>query len=81
MLRTLYNSLLAADLQVTNTLLWLYAPCTDRGATDLARVPCLQIDELLAYFDTDGDGVVTFAEATEALARAELGLSAAQVGH
>ena len=34
-----------------------------------------------AYFDTDGDGVVTFAEATEALARAELGLSAAQAGH
>ena len=81
MLRTLYNSLLAADLQATNTLLWLYAPCTDRGATDHARVLCLQIDELLAYFDTDGDGVVTFSEAMEALTRAELGLSTAQVGH
>ena len=31
-------------------------------------LPYLQIGELLSYFDTDGDGVVTFAEATEALA-------------
>lgn len=51
-LRTLYNSLLAADMQM---------------------------GELLAYFDADGDGFVSAAEATEALGKAELNLSAAQV--
>ena len=51
-LRTLYNSLLAADMQM---------------------------EELLSYFDKDGDGFVSAAEATEALGRAELNLSAAQI--
>jgi len=51
-LQTLFNSLLAADLQM---------------------------DELLSYFDKDGDGSVSAAEATEALSKADLGLSAAQI--
>ena len=51
-MRTLYDSLLAADLD---------------------------IDELLRYFDKDGDGKVSAAECIEALRTASLGLSMPQI--
>ena len=44
----------------------MYLLCAYHALT--MYLPYLQIGELLSYFDTDGDGVVTFAEATEALA-------------